>query len=293
MPQGGVISPLLSNIMLNEFDSWMEETFLNKKVRKDRWAWNYGIKIGRPIAVRENRQWKPAVSYCRYADDFVIVVKGTKSQADEIREHCRSYLENELRLTLNMEKTHITHVNDGFVFLGHHIIRKKGPNGKSRVVTNIPWGRYRRFVEKLVKQLSGNYSTYAVDMIESLNRQITGWVNFYKYTDYTATMYSKIDHVLFWKMGHWLARKYKMGFRKLMPKFFRSVGNGVAKTWVVNSLNFPSGIYLQRALKRLVSSYKGQFRWSTPACNPYLPHNDEHSFCESYYTEVAFAVCNC
>jgi retron-type reverse transcriptase len=71
VPQGGVISPLLSNIMLHEFDAWMETKFLNKKVRKDRWAWNFAILKQRPIAVRENRQWKPAVSYCRYADDFV------------------------------------------------------------------------------------------------------------------------------------------------------------------------------------------------------------------------------
>nr|WP_320016568.1 reverse transcriptase domain-containing protein [uncultured Desulfobacter sp.] len=71
VPQGGVISPLLSNIMLNEFDQWLETKHLNKKVRKDRWAWNFGIKLQRPIAIAENRQWKPAVAYCRYADDCV------------------------------------------------------------------------------------------------------------------------------------------------------------------------------------------------------------------------------
>src|SRR3546814_7151074 len=48
VPQGGVISPLLSNIMLHEFDAWMERNYLNKKVRKDRWAWNFGILKQRP-----------------------------------------------------------------------------------------------------------------------------------------------------------------------------------------------------------------------------------------------------
>src|SRR5438128_7085213 len=81
----GVISPLLSNIMLHEFDEWMEANYLSKKVRKDRWAWNFGILKQRPIAVRENRQWKPAISYCRYAYDFVSVVKGTKAHADAVR----------------------------------------------------------------------------------------------------------------------------------------------------------------------------------------------------------------
>lgn len=71
VPQGGVLSPLLSNIMLNEFDQWLEVNYLGEKARKDRWYWNETIRQQRPIARRENRQWQPAVSYCRYADDCV------------------------------------------------------------------------------------------------------------------------------------------------------------------------------------------------------------------------------
>jgi len=43
--------------------------------------------------------------YCRYADDFIIIVKGTKAHAEEIREECRTFLEGRLKLTLNMDKT--------------------------------------------------------------------------------------------------------------------------------------------------------------------------------------------
>lgn len=144
VPQGGVISPILSNIMLHEFDKWMEENYLNKKVRKDRGAWNDGIRKQRPIVVKENRQWKPAVSYCRYADDFVVIVKGTKAHAETIRETCREILEDKLKLTLNMEKTHITHVNDGFIFLGHRIIRKRGSIGANARCDHNPMGEIPR-----------------------------------------------------------------------------------------------------------------------------------------------------
>jgi RNA-directed DNA polymerase len=174
VPQGGVLSPLLSNIMLHEFDVWLEAKYLNRKARKDRWAWNFGIQQGRPITVRENRQWKPAIAYCRYADDFVVIVKGTKAHAEEIREECRAFLEDRLKLTLNMEKTHITHVDDGFVFLGHRIIRKRGSNGRMSVVTTIPREKAKAFVRKLTETLSGNHSVSAVDMIASLNRQLAG-----------------------------------------------------------------------------------------------------------------------
>jgi len=50
VPQGGVISPLLSNIMLHEFDAWMETNYLSKKVRQDRWVWNFSISNRRPTA---------------------------------------------------------------------------------------------------------------------------------------------------------------------------------------------------------------------------------------------------
>jgi RNA-directed DNA polymerase len=151
VPQGGVISPLLSNIMLNEFDHYLDKCYLGKKARKDRWYWNNSIKIGRASAEKENWQWKPAVAYCRYADDFVITVKGNKQEAEAIREQCREFLEGKLKLTLNMEKTQITHVNDGFIFLGHRIIRKRGPKGTMRIVTGILKRKQKHLLTRCVR----------------------------------------------------------------------------------------------------------------------------------------------
>jgi group II intron reverse transcriptase/maturase len=190
VPQGGVLSPLLSNIMLHEFDAWLEAKYLSDKARKDRWAWNFGIQQGRPITVRENRQWKPAVAYCRYADDFVVIVKGTKAHAEAIREECRAFLEDGLKLTLNMDKSHITHVDDGFVFLGHRIIRRRGSSGRMSVVSTIPKEKAKTFAHRLIEALSGNHDVATVDMIDSLNRQLAGWAAFYKFTDFTARVHS-------------------------------------------------------------------------------------------------------
>lgn len=60
-----------------------------------------------------------------YADDFVLIVKGSKAQAEAIREECWRVLEDSLKLRQNLDNTRITHVNDGFIFLGHRIIRKR------------------------------------------------------------------------------------------------------------------------------------------------------------------------
>ncbi|MJR17804.1 hypothetical protein DOZ33_26615, partial [Escherichia coli] len=137
-------------------------------------------------AVRENWQWKPAVAYCRYADDFVLIVKGTKAQAEAIREECRGVLEGSLKLRLNMDKTKITHVNDGFIFLGHRIIRKRSRYGEMRVVSTIPQEKARNFAASLTALLSGNYSESKVDMAEQLNRKLKGWAMFYQFVDFKA-----------------------------------------------------------------------------------------------------------
>ncbi|WP_280178040.1 reverse transcriptase domain-containing protein [Neomesorhizobium albiziae] len=285
----GVLSPLLSNIMLHEFDAWLEAKYLNRKVRKDRWAWNFGIQQGRPITVRENRQWKPAVAYCRYADDFVVIVKGTKAHAEEIREECRAFLEDRLKLTLNMEKTHITHVDDGFVFLGHRIIRKRGSNGHMSVVTTIPKEKAKAFVRKLTETLSGNHDDSKVDMVDHLNRQLAGWAAFYKFTDFTARTFRHIDTVVFWKLAHWLARKYRSRIKPLMQKWYRAPEAGKAKTWLVYVAT-ERGNRVGKALRRLVSSPKAQFRWRNPEANPYIFRSEIRNTITSRYHDVAMAM---
>jgi RNA-directed DNA polymerase len=155
-----------------------------------------------------------------------VVVRGTHAHAEAIRKACRAFLEGTLKLALNREKTHITHVNDGFVFLGHRIIRKRRPRGLLRPVTTIPWEKYRGFTNKLVKELSGNYGVNRMDLMESLNRKLSGWVNFYQYTNYTATVFSRVDRTVFWKLGHWLARKYRRGFPSLMREHVRAAEGG-------------------------------------------------------------------
>ena len=289
VPQGGVLSPLLSNIMLHEFDLWMEMNYLNKKARKDRWAWNFGIQQGRPITIRENRQWKPAVAYCRYADDFVVIVKGTKAHAETIREQCRTFLEGELKLTLNMEKTHITHVNDGFVFLGHRIIRRRGKTGRMSVVTTIPKAKAKAFAHKLSKALSSNHDLSKVDMVDRLNRQLAGWAAFYKFTDFTAKIFQHIDRVVFWKLAHWLGRKYRSRIKPLLRKWCRHPEEGIAKTWVLYGIS-EQGNRIGKELRRLVGSPKMQFRWRNPEINPYIKREENRNTITSRYRDVAMAM---
>jgi len=289
VPQGGVISPLLSNIMLHEFDQYLERKYLAHKVKRHREVWNRSVKDQIPIAVRQNRQRMPTVSYCRYADDFVIVVSGKKGHAQSIREECRNFLENKLKLTLNMDKTHITHVDDGFVFLGHRIIRKRGSRNKMHTVTTIPKGKFKNFISKIVIELSSNHDRSAIEMINWINRKLVGWANFYRHTDYTATMFGKADGIIFWKLGHWLAKKYRTSIKKIMIKWFCSPGNGKAKTWRIFRKS-RNGKVNCVSLRRLVTSMKMQFRYRSPETNPYIIREENRKSISSRYRDVAMAM---
>jgi hypothetical protein len=130
-----------------------------------------------------------------------------------------------------------------------------------------------------------------MDLVESLNRKLSGWANFYQYTDYTATFFSRIDRTVFWKLGYWLARKYRQGMRRLMRDHVRAPEPGRAKTWILKGQN-SRGWYGELALRRLVTSRKGQFRWRNPEGNPYCIRDETRKFVESRYAEVAFALSN-
>lgn len=102
IPQGGVLSPLLANVSLNEFDKWAEQRWhsLNAYERSKRRK----AGLGNYMMVR-------------YADDFVIVSNATRAEIEQTRAEVHAFLAQELHLELAPEKTKITHVNDGLTSL--------------------------------------------------------------------------------------------------------------------------------------------------------------------------------
>ena len=199
------------------------------------------------------------------------------------------FLEGDLKLTLNMEKTHITHVNDGFIFLGHRIIRKRGKAGRMSVVTTIPKEKAKAFIHKLSKVLSSNHDLSKVDMVDRLNRQLAGWAAFYRFTDFTAKIFLRIDQVVFWKLAHWLGRKYRSRIKSLMRKWYRSPKEGAAKTWILYGVS-ERGNRIGKELRRLIGSQKMQFRWRNPEINPYINRKENRNTITSRYRDVAMAM---
>ncbi|MGO0309202.1 group II intron maturase-specific domain-containing protein [Endozoicomonas acroporae] len=160
-----------------------------------------------------------------------------------------------------------------------------------RISTSIPKDKTRNFIAKLTKELSSNYSKSKIDMVEFINRKLKGWSHFYQFTDNTAMVYNKVDRAVFWKLGHWLARKYRCSMKSIMRKWCKHPEAGKAKTWVLFGRT-DNGNLCGASLFRLVSSTKRPFRFRLPECNPYL-RDDDRKTVTSKYGDVAMAVSHC
>jgi RNA-directed DNA polymerase len=203
-PQGGILSPLLANIYLNELDAFM----------RDR---GYGIPQKERTARR--RKGLANFGYARYEDDFVVMCNGTKAQAEAFKQELHEFLGKDLRLELSMEKTKVTHLNDGFDFLGFHIKRCMSSKGVLRQ-TFIPKEALRKLRHKITYMTSpATYGDSDSTKIMALNRLIGGWCRYYQYTGRVSRTFSKVNHWLFWSMTHWFAGKYRTSIPNIMKRY--------------------------------------------------------------------------
>jgi group II intron reverse transcriptase/maturase len=158
-PQGGVVSPILSNIYLHKLDDFAGNTLIpeytrgetrtrNKEYERVRHAYRRARKSGNRKKARELRRrqaFLPSVDcddpgyrrlhYARYADDTLFGFTGPKAEAEEIKQRLTAFLRDELHLELSAEKTLITHARTGAAkFLGYEITTQhSGTSGRKRI----------------------------------------------------------------------------------------------------------------------------------------------------------------
>ncbi|MDO8059215.1 reverse transcriptase/maturase family protein, partial ['Crotalaria aegyptiaca' phytoplasma] len=135
-PQGGIISPLLANVYLHYIDLKMEELIKEgKPIRKDNpeykkaWLKNQHHKLEADRYINLNS--KTRVEYIRYADDFIIGVKGEYDKAERIKNQVVRWLEQDLKLTISKDKSKIVKANKETRFLSYMV--KVNPTNKTRI----------------------------------------------------------------------------------------------------------------------------------------------------------------
>jgi group II intron reverse transcriptase/maturase len=205
VPQGGIISPLLTNAVLNKLDWFLHD------------QGHYGKG--------EKRAWEskvPNIRFVRYADDWcVFLTRANKQHAEALRDKIQKFLKDTSNLELSVEKTHITHVRDGFDFLGFHL--EKGVGQKGNLVPKIKVSQKSIARIRLRLNEAARYRPSQEDIatrIERVSAVIRGWSHYFKIAHNFATVAGTLDHLAHWAMVKAISRKNDISSGKVHRKFY-------------------------------------------------------------------------
>jgi RNA-directed DNA polymerase len=213
-PQGGIASPMLANIALSALD------------RQYQADWQ---EMSRYQGRRQFLQRTGRVTYrlVRYADDLVLLARGTRAQAQALLEQLTERVEA-LGLTLKAEKTAITHIDEGFVFLGQRIVRR--PKGHKRYVYTFVSREALTSVTRKVKALTGRSTTNLElsELIAALNPILRGWANHFRHAAAKRT-FDYLGYYAWWRVGRWLRKKHPPLTWKQIERRYTSEGTFAEK----------------------------------------------------------------
>lgn len=211
-PQGGIISPVLANMALDGLEPMLYERFKQRSS-------TYGVTKW----VNRHGSRDRKVLFVRYADDFIITGVSKEFLEDEVKPLVRDYLA-ERGLQLSEEKTAVTHIEEGFDFLGM-TLRKRG--GRLLVTPS------KKSVEKILEKVRGiirrNKSARADSLAKLLNSVLRGWANHFRHVC-SKQVFTDIDNALWEALKRWAYRRHPKKSRKwIAAKYFRSVGS---RNWI-------------------------------------------------------------
>jgi RNA-directed DNA polymerase len=193
VPQGGVASPVIMNLALNGLERHIKGAF--------------------PTFQGHTRT---KVHVIRFSDDFVVTGRSKAFLEQEVQPLVEQFLA-ERGLALSHEKTQITHIEDGFDFLGVHVRKYRGKLLCTPAKKNVHafLDTIRGIVKRHKQAITGN-------LIMQLNPVIRGWAQYHQYGASKRT-FAKVDHQIFILLWQWARRRHPQKSRHwIRDKYFRS-----------------------------------------------------------------------
>ena len=277
-PQGGIVSPILANIYLNELDKFVEKTakeFYKSRDRHhtpeyDKVIWQ--IKKAQKQLKTATGQKKTAllqkiaqlkavmhktpcmsktdkvIKYIRYADDFILGVKGDKADCERIKRQLSDFISQTLKMELSEQKTLITHSNQYARFLGYDIRvrrdQKLKPHGNhvSRTLNGsvdlcVPFADkimpflfgksvIRQLRDGTIEPIARKYIFRCTDLeiVSTYNSELRGICNYYS----IASNFNKLqyfEYLMEYSCLKTLAGKHESTSRKMMRKYRDGTGS--------------------------------------------------------------------
>ena len=276
VPQGSIVSPVLANVYLHELDLFMKSmkegftkgktrgvnrkyTQGSREIRRLREHWDTLKREGaekeklqevqRQIKhIQRLRRQIPSgdpfdssykrLYFCRYADDYVIGIIGSRADAEAVRQEVRHFIEETLKLTIAEEKSHIRQAKEGVTFVGYWVKTysgnrtvkvKRGPrfttfkSVSERIQFHIPPGKLQKFC---ISKRYGNYETVKAlhkanlivlddaEIILAYNGELRGLANYYSRAYSVKGKMNKLEYIWHMSLFKTLAAKHQTSARK-------------------------------------------------------------------------------
>jgi RNA-directed DNA polymerase len=200
-PQGAICSPVLANLALDGLEAKLRERY--------------------PKATARSRRAK--VNLARFADDFVITGSSKELLEIEVRPLVEQFL-HERGLVLSPEKTKITHITDGFDFLGQHVRDYHGT-----ILVKPSRSSVHSLLSKARALIRANAQAKPANLIAQLNPLLRGWAYYHRHVSSKQT-FASVDNALFWPLWQGARRRHPNKPRRwIKDKYFRVIGN---RRWV-------------------------------------------------------------
>lgn len=211
-PQGGILSPLLANVALSVLDDHFAKA----------WATT--------DSERQKRRRKGLANYrlVRYADDFVVLVSGTRAHAEALRDEAAAVL-RPMGLRLSEQKTRISHIDEGFDFLGFRIKRHRKRGSGKRIVHTYPSKAALAAIKATVRSLTKQaWNQPLAVLLRRLNPALRGWTNYFRHGVSKAT-FNYLRSFTWQRVVCWLRRKHpraswKLLLRRYLPRWWPTQG---------------------------------------------------------------------
>jgi RNA-directed DNA polymerase len=213
-PQGGILSPLLANIALSVLDEHAAQA----------WA-----ASGTPMQRHRRRQRGEATwRLVRYADDFVVMVAGSKAHAEALQGQVAAVLAP-MGLHLAAAKTRTCHIDEGFDFLGFRIQRHRKRGSAKRYVYTYPSKKALVAVKAKVRALTrGTTNQTLAALCAQLNLVLRGWTTYFRHSVAKAT-FNYLCRYGWRRVTCWLRHKHpraswKQLRRRYLPDWWPAEG---------------------------------------------------------------------
>lgn len=203
-PQGGIISPVLANMVLDGLEKELKTAF---------------PKLSKKPA--------PHIHVVRYADDFIITGKSKAQLEEEVLPRVELFLKKR-GLKLSRDKTKIVHIEEGFDFLGQNIRKYKG-----KLLIKPSKSSIKSLLKKVRGLIRQHKQVTAGTMTNYLNPVIRGWANYHRHV-VSSKVFSKVDTMIFKSLWRWCLRRHPhKGKRWIRKKYFGTVGG---RNWVFQGM---------------------------------------------------------